>query len=399
MTAEPTEELKISLHPSDDDMMPIELTFSPQDAKYVISTRPLRLEDTDRSRIRWYFEEYPRFQHDPAPMIAHEIEDRIAELGNFWFASVFQASTDNWSLWGKIREITARLRIVIEDSTPEDKAIIWELLRTPEGYPLALLADEFVHSPLESTPTRTLPPLGNMRVLLVIARPNGSEDIGLRAVAGDIVEMLSASARASIEILRPPTFDMLVTTLTDAAQSEPFTVVHFDGHGIWTDLDAEASGLATGSPRGYVLFEGPGRRPEAVSGKQLGLCLSRAGVRALVLNACRSAHVALSPAGIGHGNAQAAARVSSFAMDVARAGVPGVVGLRYDVTVDTAAQLTARIYEGLLSGESLARAVRLARSQLLLESEENRAFLQIGRTDWALPVVFEAQHVQVLAEE
>ncbi len=54
----------------------------------------------------------------------------------------------------------------------------------------------------------------------------------------------------------------------------------------------------------------------------------------------------------------------SLAAEVADAGVPGVVAMRYNVYVVTAAQYTADLYAHLLAGKSLGQAATAARRAL-----------------------------------
>ena len=54
----------------------------------------------------------------------------------------------------------------------------------------------------------------------------------------------------------------------------------------------------------------------------------------------------------------------SLAAEVADAGVPGVVAMRYNVYVVTAAQYVADLYAHLLAGKTLGRAATAARRAL-----------------------------------
>jgi hypothetical protein len=53
-----------------------------------------------------------------------------------------------------------------------------------------------------------------------------------------------------------------------------------------------------------------------------------------------------------------------LAAEVADAGVPGVVAMRYNVYVVTAAQFSAELYAHLLAGRSLGEAATAARRML-----------------------------------
>ena len=86
--------------------------------------------------------------------------------------------------------------------------------------------------------------------------------------------------------------------------------------------------------------------------------LADAGVPVLVLNACRSAHADLvaEPETVAE-EADAHRRVrayGSLAQEVMDAGVAGVVAMRYNVYVVTAAQFIGEVYAGA-AGRAAAR--------------------------------------------
>ena len=141
-------------------------------------------------------------------------------------------------------------------------------------------------------------------------------------------------------------------------------------------------GVSVAGPRregqhGYLLFEDPGSEgnQQLADGPTLGRLLVATGVPVLLLNACRSAYTEArdqpgDPPGPETGSPQTSpaagneggltedvhARIrayGSLAAEVADAGVPGVVAMRYNVYVVTAAQFVADLYAHLLAGRSL----------------------------------------------
>ena len=229
----------------------------------------------------------------------------------------------------------------------------------------------------------------------------------------------------------------------------PYHVVHFDGHGTWldlADLGIEPDGTGSGGGRaggggvgvsplmygvsvagpvrpgqhGYLLFEDPdsAENQQLADGPTLGRLLSGTGVPVLVLNACRSAYAeardqpgdAPGPAG-GTGTGQAAgagegglagdvhARIrayGSLAAEVADAGVPGVVAMRYNVYVVTAAQFVADLYAHLLAGRSLGQAATAARRALAADPVRQIGAVPVELQDWAVPVVYESAPLVLL---
>ena len=53
-------------------------------------------------------------------------------------------------------------------------------------------------------------PGGRLRVLMVISRPSGTEDVGYQMVARPLLQRLEAvRGEVDLTVLRPPTFDAL----------------------------------------------------------------------------------------------------------------------------------------------------------------------------------------------
>ena len=206
-------------------------------------------------------------------------------------------------------------------------------------------------------------------------------------------------------MLRPATYNHLADVLRAAhRKGHPYHVVHFDGHGAYLDprtlTDSDPASHSGASPfsrhlyttvtdtrpgqHGYLLFEDPDTTTNTrfVDGPRIAALLQEAGVGVLVLNACRSAWAEAQDApgdgsqasgegqglpevgGSGGGVHGRVRAYGSLAAEVADAGVPGVVAMRFNVYVVTAAQFVADLYTHLLAGESLGAAATLARKAL-----------------------------------
>jgi len=138
-----------------------------------------------------------------------------------------------------------------------------------------------------------------------------------------------------------------------------------------------------------------------VDGTSLGKLLVETDVPVLVLNACRSAHAdtetPTQPAPSEKSpteekldvHAQVRA-LGSLAQEVMDAGVAGVVAMRYNVYVVTAAEFVANVYAALAQGRALGEAVTFGRKQLAASPLREIAFDPIPLQDWQVPVVYEA---------
>ena len=325
--------------------------------------------------IRWYLEDYRIYPVDPMPKTAKRIERDMREIGRELFRLLLGGS----DVWTSVRGHLSDTRIEVETELA-DTMLPWELMRDPVAdRPLALDVPSFVRC--HSRPARPHHPVrqgaGKVRILLVICRPLGGDDVPFRSVARHLIRGLSAKAREPfyLEVLRPPTFEQLAKRLRIAkAQGEPFDVVHFDGHGL----------------SGKLYFENPrlDGNANSVKAAELGKLLHETHVPLLILNACRSAsnEPREQPADVDDHHEQIR-QFGSVAHAVMDSGCSGVVAWRYSVFVDTAAQYMGDLYGALASGFPLGEAATLARKQL---STAGRSI-----EDWTVPVVFEASPVQL----
>lgn len=387
----------------------------------------------DREDLRWYLEDYLLHDADPAPMIAARIEGRIAALGVELFNALFQTNDDVRDLWATLRKTLNHTRIEIITEVQEATSLPWELLRDPKtDTPLSLRADAFVRASHEVAQRPSLPrnTAGPIRILLAICRPGGSSDVPFRSVASRLIKGLSESAREAyqLDVLRPATFEQLSKALRAAkAAGEAYHVVHFDGHGTYEEV-SEPGGLASlrraisslvlsgarAGAHGYLLFENPavGENLQLVDGPALGKLLAETDVPVLVLNACRSAHAespaipgtapegasSPAPAIVSGANLDVHGKVRAFgslAQEVVDAGVAGVVAMRYNVYVVTAAQFVADMYESLARGRVLGEAVTLGRKQLEAQPLREIAYQPRPLQDWMVPIVYEAAPVKL----
>ena len=368
------------------------------------------LTPQDGERIRWYLEDYLQFDEDPAPQIAGGAEALMAACGDRLFRGLFEGAHQGIQLWTMIEPHLSATRVEITTGISEATAIPWELIRNPHtGTFLALSSASFVRTQREGQ--ITFAPAGQaekVRILLVICRPHGGEDVPFRSVAGRLVTRLNDDARNAfdLDVLRPPTYEQLAKTLQLAKEcGRPYHIVHFDGHGVYAE-EERLPGAGTvlnnlmlrgdgpPGPRGYLAFEDPANQENSkfVDGFRLGTLLKASGVPVLVLNACQSAF-AEAPATPDQAKPEAAREeieaYGSLAQAVVEAGAAGVVAMRYSVYVVTAAQFVAELYGALARGRALGEAVTWARKNLHDQPERRIAYAARPLQDWSVPVVWE----------
>ena len=367
----------------------------------------LPVDGVESEKVRWYLEDYAEFPAEPAPAIARDAEALLARVGRDLFERVF-AGRSAARVWTKAEDDLAVVRVEIDTDPSDVPDVPWELLRNPDSdQAVALGAAQFVRTHHQTARAVRLPePAAEpLRVLLVICRPGGADDVPFRSVASRLVRSgMDRLPGLELQVLRPPTFTQLARALRAAAEAgRPYHIVHFDGHGAFLDAskladDAVAvSALRFGAGvrdgrHGFLLFEEPSVRSKQrlVDGPTLGELLVETRVPVLVLNACRSAY-AEAPAApdptVGvHDRIRA---YGSLAAEVADQGVPGVVAMRYSVYVDTAARFVEDLYEGLSAGGSLGAAVSAARKALADDPNRRIGATPVALQDWVVPTVYE----------
>ena len=414
----------------------------PQSAYSVFS---FSLTPQDQEDIRWYLEDYLESPKYPGQEIAARIEERMAEIGKDLFKKIFHYNSDTQRLWFAVCDHLGNTRVEIVTGVAEAISIPWELIRQPRiGVHLVLQSQVFVRTSYQLSQRPIIPDLhsGTIRILLVICRTKGTEDVPFRSVGSRLIRGLGEANREvyQLDVLRPPTFEELGRKLQDAKdRGEPYHVVHFDGHGTYLDMEQLFEqfedkseeviravldrfiqiGDRRFSPesvypnerrpgkRGYLLFDNAKReyKHRLVGGMELGTLLKDSGVSVLVLNACRSAH-AEAPEKPDTASEEKSPRdthkevraYGSLAQEVMDAGMAGTVAMRYVVYVDTAARFVADLYSALARGQSLGQAVTLGRKQLSDNPVRETVYGPTPLQDWCVPVVYEAAPVALFPE-
>ncbi|MEW5922910.1 MAG: tetratricopeptide repeat protein [Candidatus Zixiibacteriota bacterium] len=409
--------LRLSQHKKDKNGFKIDLHLEGFGViRQALSEFEFEISPHDLEDIRWYLEEFLQFPYDPAPLRAKRIEKCMEEIGKELFKYVFKSSDDAFKIWNKISNDLIDTCIEIVTEVEDAVAIPWELIRDPEdNSPLALHTKAFVRASFQAIKEPKIPKTksGPIRILLVICRPRLKDDVPFRSVASRLIRGLSKTGREifRLDVLRPPTFEALEKKLGAAQKDgQPYHIVHFDGHGTYCDLNQSDDEVSTDNlssikfsdsrkgSHGYLYFENPEteKNYELVNGPDLGKLLYETRVGALVLNACRSAHsdIHLEPeqpdsevAKTVHERVRA---YGSLAQEVLDQGVPGVIAMRHNVYVVTAANYVAELYSHLVQGYKFGEAATAARKYLDKKPNRQIAYNAIPLRDWCVPIVSEA---------
>jgi tetratricopeptide (TPR) repeat protein len=334
------------------------------------------LDEETLGSLRWYLEDYlPSAVYDGR---GQQVQGLLSDWGAELFWAVFGDGPAR-DAYQRVRGRRSGTQIVFRSSSPGLLALPWELMRDPDRpRPLALDLAGMSRSLPAGQLAATVPVGGGkLRVLMVIARPEGERDVGYQMIARPLLERLRAvRGRVDLVVLRPPTLDALVSTLAQAsAEGSPFQIVHFDGHGTQTG-------------EGLLDFEKPGGGSDLVPATAIAQVLSDAGVPVVVLNACQSGAIGK--------NLEAAVATRLLAE-----GIGSVVAMAYKVYAVAAAEFMAAFYERLFAGDPVSTAVTAGRKRMALRNGRPSRKGDLPLDDWMIPVHYVRRDVsfpQLLTE-
>jgi hypothetical protein len=335
--------------------------------------------------LRWYLEDYLLAPfgvwEEHGPLIA----ERLVGWGEQVFGSVFGAGLAG-DAYRRARD--RELEVVLRSVDPGLLGLPWELMRDGVG-PVALGTGGISRSLPVADGTGTLEvPGGRLRVLMVISRPGGTSDVGYQMVARPLLERLDAvRGEVDLTVLRPPTFDALRKTVTQAAEAgEPFRVVHFDGHGVMPSRAAGSTAdghtaVVAGSGEGGLAFELPGWGSHYVRASRVAAAMADGRVPVVVLNACQS-------------GAMGKELEASVATALLKSGCAAVVAMAYSVYAVAAAEFMAAFYESLFVGDSVGEAVTAGRRRLFRHDGRPSPKGDMPLADWLVPVHYARREVR-----
>jgi hypothetical protein len=326
--------------------------------------------------IHWYLEEYVQWPFGPFRDRAHAIEAQLEAHGRALFGALFGGEQVRIYEHFLNTPATVRTLTLIADA-PRVLRLPWELLAESSG---PLFTKRPPISIRRQVRLERAPRVGDfalpLRILMVVARPDGAGFVDPRSVARGALDALEElGGAATLDFLRPPTLASLDETLRAAADAgQPYHIVHFDGHGVYSPH----TGL------GQLAFERSDHTTDLVDANRLGTLLNECGIPLVVLNACQSAQ------------GDQANPFSSVATRLLEAGVGGVLSMSHSVLVVTAARFMASFYQALVRGATVSRAVDDARRTLVQDTRRfthaqnpTAAEESITLHDWFLPVLYQ----------
>lgn len=333
------------------------------------------LNDRAVQDLRWYVEEYLRAPFGVWEDRGPQIQAQLASWGEAVFASVFGSGP---ALDAYQKAQNQGLELLFRSDSPELLGLPWELMRGPDGPAAFRLAGVSRALPLADLTATSTVIEGRLRLLMVIARPGGTRDVGYRMIARPLLDRFDiVGGQVDMVVLRPPTLEALRDTLQEAAATgNPFHVVHFDGHGRAAG-DAGSSALPVTKDRpvaeAMLVFEREGGGSHAVPVSIVADVIRQAEVPVVVVNACQSGALGKKVE-------------AAVATRLLQEGCAAVVAMAYNVYAVAAAEFMAVFYERLFAGDTISAAVSAGRRRLFEKSGRPSPKGDLPLEDWLVPV-------------
>jgi hypothetical protein len=255
------------------------------------------------------------------------------------------------------RGLRIRLRL---SECPELAELPWEFLYDQQRNRFLNLSR---HTPLVRylalpDPPRSLAVSPPLRVLVMIASPNGYPELDVEQEWGKLKEALGGleqAGRVELERLELATLAAMHHRLRG---SDAYHIFHFIGHG----------GFDPQRQDGLLLFEDKQGKEFAVSGEKLGTLLNdHDPMRLVVLNACEGAR------------GDATDPFAGTAQSLMQQGLPAVVAMQFEITDEAAIIFAHELYAAVADGLPLDGAL----------SEARRAIFFTGNAvEWGTPVLY-----------
>ena len=377
---------------------PADSANRPVDSKPFIFTAPIGPIET--GELRWYLEKYAVWPVGVFMARARNTEKKLPEWGEALYDTTLGQQTAQEALkaWQHAAErAERRLTVWVESELPEGiskkkqaaaheaatdlLSLPWELLRDDSSY---LFQGKRAARVRRRLPNRKEQPIAvvrlPIRVLLVSPRPEEDgrvEYIDHRISALPLVEAVQGLGDlVELTVVTPPTFPALRKALKKAAdEGKPFSVVHFDGHGVY-DPKIGLGGLCFEKPKDVQkLYK---REMAFVDAEKMATAMRDHRISLVFLEACESAMAQENP-------------TESVAAKLLEEGVTSVVAMSHSVLVETARRFVQAFYEELAQGKRVGNAM-LAGQNALMDDTRRGQVMGAGELhlqDWFVPVLYQ----------
>jgi hypothetical protein len=230
-------------------------------------------QDALLAELRWYLESFLDYPYSPETEHAERVLASLRAWGENAFLALFGERATARLFDASTSTAYSNLDLQIAGDDPRVLAWPWEALRDPELGWLAQTrqVERRLNTVRDPQPIPDSLPKDRVNILLVVARPYGEGDVGFRSIARPLVELVEKQGLpASVELLRPPTFDRLREHLRE--RPGHYHILHFDGHGGYGELSDAEGGFKMQGPEGVLVFEDEDGKPNLIPAEKLSSC-------------------------------------------------------------------------------------------------------------------------------
>lgn len=260
------------------------------------------------------------------------------------------------------QDASLRLRLFIDSAAPELHALRWETLRDPQDGSSLVTSERILFTRyLAAQDYRRVKvkPQAELRALVFIANPSNLAEYSLAPVdtAGELeraknalgnIPVVNLTGSSATESVADPSGFATLNALSEKLR-EDFDILYLVAHGVVID----------GEPRLYL--QDDQGKVSVVNGADLVTRIAELqnAPRLIVLASCQSGNMALHQ---GSGQAGDNGALASLGPRLAGAGVPAVIAMQGNITMQTVAQFMPVFFKELQRDGQIDRAMAAARA-------------------------------------
>jgi tetratricopeptide (TPR) repeat protein len=345
----------------------------------------------EEEELNWLFNEHLRSPFTDE-VRAERIRQEMTRYGESLFTQVFSEDVDYQQYLQAVEEGIESLAFEVVGPASFHR-LHWESMKDPDRVLPFAVSSSFLRQ--SNTPQMTpavVQESPTLNILLVVARPGGSADVGHRTISRSLVDTLrSTNLPIRLSIVRPGTYEALATHLEEVHSRYGkgyYHIIHFDTHGAVLSCDKisrfffrsrygrEGLRFYEGF-KAFLFLEGAeAAQADPVEATELASLLAHYGIPISVLNACQSGKLTEGT-------------FANFGNQLIQSGAHFVLTMSDSVTVSAAQMMMRTLYEEIFDGVAPALAVSHGRRELYDTKDRRVHYNQLVELeDWFLPVLY-----------
>jgi len=369
-------ELRLLFDKSADGGFGVRIVPSSGNASAPIPFTPF-LDDDDFEDLRWYLEEFMDLPDGGSLVRARRVEESLRQWGRSFYDALFK-NGDNRELLNEMQADAAPRLLTLATDNIDILRQPWELIADSRG-PLVrqgITIRRQLETAKKPVDFQTALPL---RILYAVSRPGDLGFIDPRLSSRSMLDALAPLGDdVRVDFCRPPTLPRLEEMLSQARDTAPYHLVHFDGHGTFLP-EIDLGALCFEKPDGASLLSEA--KTDYVRADRLGDILAEYKIPLVILEACRT------------GTIGKLAVFRAVAPRLIEAGVGSVISMSHAVHVEAARILLERFYRELVTGCTVGQALEQGRAAMIANPHRWIETGPGGRTvelkDWYLPHLYQ----------